>query len=118
MVPNYVLKRGWGKTCSRRCSAILQHKTKDQSGEKNPNWKGGVSKDNYHYKKIQKERYPERVKARQIVADAIRAGKLKREPCEKCGGTIVHAHHDDYEKPLDVKWLCRKHHRDEHGGKH
>lgn len=88
-------------------------------GEHNPNWKGGISYNNsYHYKKIQAKRYPERIKAREKVHNAIKSGKLIRLPCEKCGETQSHAHHEDYSKPLDVKWFCRKHHREVHGGKH
>jgi len=83
-------------------------------GKDNPNWKGGISKDNYHYKKLQKERYPEKVKARQIVHNAIQSGKLVRKPCEVCGDDNTQAHHEDYNKPLDVIWLCPKHHRKKH----
>jgi hypothetical protein len=28
-----------------------------------------------------------------------------------CGEPRVDAHHDDYARPLDVRWLCRPHHR-------
>ena len=52
---------------------------------------------------------------RELTARAIKQGKLTRQPCEVCN-TIedVQAHHDDYTKPLDVRWLCRKHHREHH----
>lgn len=41
---------------------------------------------------------------------AIQSGELVRQPCEKCGAAKVEAHHDDYSKPLAVRWLCRLHH--------
>ncbi len=55
----------------------------------------------------------------QKVRSAIRAGKLKKLPCEKCGiQEDVHGHHSDYKKPLDVTWLCRPHHLEAHGGRY
>lgn len=48
------------------------------------------------------------------VYTAIRNGSLKKKPCEICGETGAHAHHEDYRKPLDVKWLCALHHKDIH----
>lgn len=50
------------------------------------------------------------------------ARQLMPQPCEKCGmeprkvdgRRIVHAHHDDYSKPLEVRWLCRTCHAMEH----
>ena len=48
------------------------------------------------------------------VASAIKQNKLFRQPCEKCGDENSEAHHDDYSKPLDVRWLCNKHHNDHH----
>lgn len=54
-----------------------------------------------------------RAKAREITNHAIRDGKLRRQPCEQCG-EMAEAHHDDYTKPLAVRWLCRTHHRAEH----
>jgi len=36
-------------------------------------------------------------------------------PCEICGCEKSEAHHDDYSRPLDVRWLCRVHHLMHHG---
>jgi len=52
--------------------------------------------------------------ARKRVEKALEYGKLKKEPCEVCREKDVHAHHDDYEKPLDVRWMCRVHHQEHH----
>lgn len=51
--------------------------------------------------------------ARQKVYLAIKEGKIVRQPCEKCGEKSE-AHHPDYSKPLEVKWLCIIHHTEEH----
>ena len=51
--------------------------------------------------------------AQTAVNNALRDGRLTREPCLFCA-TIehVHGHHRDYSKPLEVVWLCAKcHHR-------
>ncbi len=46
---------------------------------------------------------------------AIKKGFLIRKPCEICNTEVdVQAHHDDYSRPLDVRWLCRKHHQEHH----
>jgi hypothetical protein len=52
--------------------------------------------------------------AHQAVAKALRRGDLVRQPCEVCGAEKTVAHHDDYSKPLDVRWLCRSDHRHWH----
>lgn len=46
----------------------------------------------------------------------VRKGKLLKEPCEICGKLNVHAHHDNYKKPLKVRWLCPSHHKIFHLG--
>jgi hypothetical protein len=48
------------------------------------------------------------------VARAIARGDLVRGVCEECGYPDVHAHHDDYDKPLEVRWFCAVHHRELH----
>jgi hypothetical protein len=66
---------------------------------------------------------PEKVKAQNTVNYAIASGKLTPKPCEECGKGVyetsdgrrgIHAHHDDYSKPLDVRWLCYSCHGKEH----
>jgi hypothetical protein len=53
--------------------------------------------------------------AHQKVSYAIQKGELIRQPCERCGTTEhVVAHHEDYNKPLDVVWLCKHHHKERH----
>lgn len=51
-----------------------------------------------------------KIAARVKVCKAVSSGILKRCPCSVCGNADVEAHHEDYNKPLDVVWLCAKHH--------
>jgi hypothetical protein len=70
------------------------------------------------YQIARRLRDPQKYKARQMAGNAIRDGRLKRQPCVYCGNPKSQAHHDDYAKPLDVKWVCFKYHREkEHGQK-
>jgi len=41
---------------------------------------------------------------------AFKRGKLIKQPCVKCGDENSEMHHEDYTKPLEVIWLCRKDH--------
>lgn len=53
-------------------------------------------------------------KARVAVKKALLNGRLTKQNCEVCESPRSYAHHDDYLKPLDVKWLCASHHRRRH----
>lgn len=55
----------------------------------------------------------EKLRARGIVHDMLRDGRLLRQKCEKCD-LPGEAHHPDYNKPKEVRWLCRGHHSREH----
>lgn len=57
----------------------------------------------------------QKARARQKLKNEINKGKIVKLPCQVCGNIEVEAHHPDYSKPLDVKWLCIMHHRMEHG---
>jgi DNA-binding XRE family transcriptional regulator len=53
--------------------------------------------------------------ARAYLNSNIRRGVVQKQPCSVCGTTYeLEAHHDDYEKPLQVTWFCRKHHKEFH----
>ena len=62
--------------------------------------------------------YRRKMLARSVTRDEIRAGRLVRLPCEVCGREPAEAHHHDYGRPLEVRWLCRRHHRDAHAALH
>lgn len=83
-------------------------------GESNPNWKGGRSKNTYWYKKRMKDKYPDKHRARNILQGAVKHGRIIKKPCEVCGDSNSQGHHNDYSKPLEVVWLCRKHHNKLH----
>ena len=57
---------------------------------------------------------PQASKAHYLVQRARKLGRLKQGPCEICGLEKTQAHHDDYSKPLDVRWLCAAHHAEHH----
>lgn len=62
-------------------------------------------------------RNPTKRHARSAVNLAIFMGKLQKQPCEVCGEIKVHAHHTNYNDPLNIKWLCVEHHKQIHGGR-
>ena len=59
---------------------------------------------------------PDKFVATRKVSNAIRNGRLLRAPCEVCGSIAnINAHHEDYSKPMEVRWLCWDHHMAAHG---
>ena len=61
-----------------------------------------------------KQAYPDKAKARSLVRYAVLTGSLIKQPCCICGDIHSEAHHEDYNKPLDVIWYCDKHHKQRH----
>ena len=59
-------------------------------------------------------KYPERYKANNALNNAIRDGLILKLPCFVCGDSKTVGHHPDYDRSLDVIWLCQKHHAEIH----
>jgi hypothetical protein len=64
--------------------------------------------------KTRKSRRPLKKWATENLNKAVRRGTIKKQPCEICGVFPAEAHHEDYNFPLDVRWLCRKCHMARH----
>lgn len=83
--------------------------------EYNKKWrirKGFENQDEKEQKRLLKNH------AHALVNMAVKLGILKRQICEvkSCGMDAI-AHHDDYFKPLEVRWLCEMHHIPQHRAK-
>jgi hypothetical protein len=119
--PGSEIRRGKGKYCSLKCSARAGAKARgpvDQDGPKNPHWKGDRRLSKVDMKNRYRAKHPLAAKAHDTTQRAKARGKLKPTACEDCGTKKnLHGHHDDYAKPLVVRWLCGVCHRKTHGAR-
>ena len=62
------------------------------------------------------EKHPKEYKAQQVLTYALKKGKLiKPRVCSNCNrGGKIEGHHEDYDKPLEIVWLCIRCHNDRH----
>ena len=99
---------------------VKTHRAENDSVREYDRWRYQNHPDRKNRGKENSKRYraknPEKYKAHTMVNNAIRDGKITKQPCVVCGNLSVHAHHHDYSKPLDVTWLCAKHHHRHHHG--
>jgi DnaJ-class molecular chaperone len=51
---------------------------------------------------------------RAMTGHYVKRGLIVKTPCKECGSLNVEAHHNDYTKPMEVLWFCRKHHLEFH----
>lgn len=66
--------------------------------------------------RLYREKHPEKRKAHRVMWKAVKAGRIVRPTsCSECGKECrPHGHHDDYSKPLEVRWLCNSCHKRHH----
>lgn len=67
--------------------------------------------------KLQKERRKKdrrKDRCHNMLLRAIARGVLVRHACVVCGNKKSHAHHESYDRPLDVVWYCAIHHSARH----
>ena len=104
----------------KQCTKIdvLEHRNKniekvrqyDRDRAKNPNRQKAMSAISNAWRKEDKRRS----QCHRAVSKAIRSGELVRKNCERCGNENSLAHHEDYDKPLMVNWLCQPCHKQRH----
>lgn len=67
-----------------------------------------------HLKRLERPDEAAKVRARKALRRAVACGRISRRPCEVCAAPDAQAHHDNYNKPLDVRWFCSAHHEELH----
>lgn len=65
---------------------------------------------NAENKRRYKIEFAPKINAKNLVKSMVIKGEIMKKSCEICGADKVDAHHDDYAKPLSIRWLCRRHH--------
>ena len=104
------------KKCTK--NDVMEHRAKnlerirayDRERGKNPERAKSAQEISRAWRKADKRR----MQAHNAVLRAIRSGTLLRQPCVRCGAIKSLAHHEDYDKPLDVVWLCQPCHKQRH----
>jgi predicted DNA-binding protein YlxM (UPF0122 family) len=100
-----ITRQGMWDILKRRGTEFRDNK---RFGDENHFYRGGSKASDYAQNKIEK---------------AILYGKMERkQSCEKCGSSgffkdgrsMIQAHHPNYNKPLEVMWLCQKCHHEWH----
>ncbi len=114
------------KKCRSESFAKYRQKNRDILLIKNREYSKNNAEKLAEYQRQYRKNNPEKVKAinkksrdkdlrklraRQRVRMRVYRGTMQKLPCQVCGDPKSQAHHQDYNKPLEVIWLCQKHHQ-------
>jgi len=102
------------ETCRRLCSKCGMRRKSQRGPYCNECHAANMKKTRPKYAELTEEQR-RKIKCRSYANTYLRRGLIQRGPCEVKGCT-EHAqmHHDDYSKPLEVRWFCRRHHEYHH----
>jgi ribosomal protein S27AE len=104
------------KSCSKQDTTKHRNKNIEKVREydriraKNPERQKAITSITKAWRQEDKRR----IQCHSAVSYAIKTGKLVRKNCERCGNENSLAHHEDYDKPLMVNWLCQPCHKQRH----
>lgn len=106
---------GFGSHCAP--CATLRNRDRYLQQRDDPDYRARHNQyaKNYHKRhggKAPRKSNPLRDRARWRLSQAVYRGAIvKPTKCEGCAAELaaekIHGHHDDYNKPFDVRWLCR-----------
>ena len=112
-VRNLVCKECYKKRVSEYQKTDHGRESHKQASKRYSITKNGKDINNKAQKKWQDKNH-KKLLAKWAVNRAIKVGVLTRMPCEICGNHLSHGHHPDYNRQLDVIWLCAFHHKEWH----
>lgn len=101
------------KDCCKKES--LKNREKNLSSVREYDGKRGA-RQTAKYQREYRKKYPQKYKAKNLVNNSLRDGKIsKAKRCDSCNFELrLCAHHDDYARPLDIRWLCQSCHKQWH----
>lgn len=102
------------KECVKKNGRKWYLLNRERNHERTKRWWGNNRERRLSEYKISAAKYrkenPIKRAAHIRVSNALALAKLEKKPCQYCGNEKSAAHHCDYSKPLEVVWMCQKHH--------
>lgn len=105
-------KKGERKTTCSKCNNQIEDSRKGQRYCKSCH-AANMRKNRPKHSELKPEAR-KKANTRAYSKEYLKRGFIVKQPCVVCGDENSQMHHDDYDKPLDVIWVCRKHHLELH----
>ncbi len=104
------------KTCKRLYAHYYGRTPQGRENDKSRNHKLKRRQQVVRWGRQYRQENPQRYHANGKLNSAVEHGKILRPNlCSKCNSSgKIEGHHADYDKPLEVMWLCTACHRKEH----